>query len=325
LSAALARNGSWAGDRVEMAELTKSTRKDVLPILELEGLEHHLGDAEKPAYVVFVRQRLTIMPGDFVALLGPSGCGKTTLLTIMGLLRRPTSPESLARFSIGVKQDGESLKLDLRDAWCHNRQRLIEQTRRRYIGFALQSGELLPALTVCENISVPLRVNGTSPGKTQQRVDELVDAFQLRPPRVSSAKAENRTRKRAKDEDNDLSHKRVNKLSGGEYQRVSLARAIAHRPRLVFVDEPTASLNREMARDALQQFRQLQADAPDPGATIMITHDETLAADFANVTIRMAPIRNQAAGEVVEIIRDDPADPPVKNESSQAGATPGQS
>ena len=156
-------------------------------------------------------------------------------------------------------------------------------------------------MTVRENVAVPLKVNGVGATDCQDRVDELIDAFQLRRSMEPGAGEES-------DESYDLSLARVNKLSGGEYQRVSLARAMAHRPRLVFVDEPTASLNREMARGALQQFRSLQQDASAPGATIMITHDEVLASDFANVTIRMAPIRNQAAGEVVEVIRHGSTD-----------------
>jgi ABC-type lipoprotein export system ATPase subunit len=286
---------------VEQVNVTTRQEVDIaaVPILELEGLEHHLRDEERPEeYVVHVRERITIMPGDFVALLGPSGCGKTTLLTVLGLLRRPTDPEGLGCFSIGVKEDGQVQTLDLKEAWCRNRQHVIERARRQHMGFALQSGELLPALTVRENVAVPLQVNGVGAAECRERVDSLIDAFQLR-------RSIERVATEDSDETYDLSQARVNKLSGGEYQRVSLARAIAHRPRLVFVDEPTASLNREMARGALQQFRSLQQDAADPGATIMITHDEVLASDFANVTIRMAAIRNQPAGEVVEIIRHD--------------------
>jgi len=291
-----------------MVDERASCQQDVVPILELEGLEQHLQDDERPdTFVVYVRQRITIMSGDFVALLGPSGCGKTTLLTVLGLLRRPTKPDSLGRFSIWVDVNGERQELDLKDAWHRNRQRVIETSRRKHMGFALQSGELLPALTVRENVAVPLQINGITGAACRQRVDELVDAFRLK----QTGASESSTSVGGENADADvydLSLARVNKLSGGEYQRVSLSRAIAHRPRLVFVDEPTASLNREMARGALQQFRQLQQSAADPGATIMITHDEKLAEEFANVTIRMAPIPNQAAGEVVEVIRHDVTD-----------------
>ncbi len=103
-----------------------------------------------------------------------------------------------------------------------------------------------------------------------------------------------------------MGNARVNKLSGGEYQRVSLARAIAHHPRLIFVDEPTAALNREMARGALETLRELLNHATRPSATVMITHDEELAHEFANVTIRMAPVRNRPAGRVEEVIYHTP-------------------
>ena len=204
---------------------TEQGGRNLLPILELDGLEHHLRDEERPEeYVVYVRQRITIMPGDFVALLGPSGCGKTTLLTILGLLRRPTDPESLDCFSIGVTENGRPKSLDLKEAWCRNRQQLIERARRQHMGFALQTGELLPALTVRENIAVPLRVNGVTATDCRTRVDELIGAFQLRRSVDSPENVSHRTEGRR--DEYDLSMARINKLSGGEYQRVSLARAM---------------------------------------------------------------------------------------------------
>jgi ABC-type lipoprotein export system ATPase subunit len=132
-------------------------------------------------------------------------------------------------------------------------------------------------------------LNGYTVADRKRRVSYLVEAFGLR-------------RKTGTDH-YDLSRKRVNKLSGGEYQRVSLARAIAHRPSIVFVDEPTAALNREMARGALEQFRLLEASGSGGAATIMITHDEELADEFANVIVRMAPIVGRPAGRITGIIR----------------------
>ena len=107
--------------------------------------------------------------------------------------------------------------------------------------------------------------------------------------------------------DTRVAASRINKLSGGEYQRVALARAIAHRPTLVFVDEPTAALNRELARGALEQLRKLQREDGQHGAVVMITHDEDLADEFADMIIRMAPCKDRPAGEVVEIIHKPPA------------------
>jgi ABC-type lipoprotein export system ATPase subunit len=259
-------------------------------VLEINGLEHHLRDpARGEEFVVRVRRPLTIRRGNFVALLGPSGCGKTTLLTLLGLLRSPSHPERLERFRMRTGPPGQAVVHDLRATWMARRGRAVEELRRRHVGFSLQSGELLPALTVRENIEVPLRLNGFGRERCLQRVDELLQLFQLRAAEGSR-----------------LEHSRVNRLSGGEYQRVCLARAVAHRPSLLFVDEPTASLNRELAWAALDQLRVLQASGHSQGATVMITHDEELARGFADVIVRMAPVRGEAAGEVVSVTANAP-------------------
>jgi ABC-type lipoprotein export system ATPase subunit len=271
------------------------------PVLEIEGLIQRLTDAERPEqFVVRVDRCLTIMPGDFVALLGPSGCGKTTLLTVLGLLRAPSDPRTLSRFSLWVQHEQTLERMDLKEAWQHGRQRRIEHVRRKHIGFALQSGELLPALTVRENIEAPLHLNGWSVSTRRERANHLIDCFRLR--RNTSARADSQGKRDASGV-YDLAAARVNKLSGGEYQRVSLARAMAHRPQLVFVDEPTAALNRELARGALEQFRDMLQREQRHAATVMITHDEELATDFANVVIRMEPARDEAGGRVVAVER----------------------
>jgi len=280
------------------------------PLLEIEGLEQRLTDKNRAEeFVVHVSRNVTICEGDFVALLGPSGCGKTTLLTVLGLLRRPTKLDQLSRFAVWVDRKGERTEMDLKQAWLRRKERKIEKIRRRHMGFALQTGELLPALTVRENIAVPLRLNGVRKSTCWERVDDLMDTFGFRSEEDSN---DNPTEDKAGRD--DLAFARIDKLSGGEYQRVALARAIAHRPRLVFVDEPTASLNRELARGALQQFQQLQQQRAGHGATVMITHDEKLAEEFANVIIRMAPMKDRAAGEVVDVTRVEAQEGPGQSE-----------
>lgn len=267
------------------------TESDI--VLELDGLVQRLHDAQSGAeFVVEVDRPLQVRQGDFVAILGPSGCGKTTLLTVLGLLRQPSSPHEIGVFRIRSSRatdNSDCSYVDLKEAWCRRRHSLIEHIRRSHIGFALQSGELLPSLTVAENIAAPMHLNGVTRDETRRRVRDLVDAFGLR--------------RQTGVDHYDLSRKRVNKLSGGEYQRVSLARAIAHQPSIVFVDEPTAALNREMARGALEQFRLLEASGSGGAATIMITHDEELANEFANLIVRMAPVVGRPAGRITDIIR----------------------
>lgn len=276
----------------------------MVPVLELEGLEHRLRDPERDdEFVVTVDQCLAIYPGTFAAILGPSGCGKTTLLTILGLLRRPCDPKGIGCFKVSAEgRGGESVVHDVKELWRRNRQSQIERLRRRHIGFALQSGELLSSLTVRENIALPLRLNGIMGRSCRQRVDALLTAFGLDGNEVIDVPAATQEQGDATPHSGgQLSRARINKLSGGEYQRVVIARAIAHRPRIAFVDEPTSSLNRELARTALTQLKRSQSESGSDGAVVMITHDEQLADEFADLIIRMAPEKGRAAGRVVEI------------------------
>jgi len=277
------------------------------PVLAVEKLQQRLRDAKTgEQFTVTLDERLEIQPGTFAAILGPSGCGKTTLLSVLGLLRRPSDPQSVGCFEIsGQDAKGKVIAHDLKELWQRNRQHRIERLRRQHIGFALQSGELLSSLTVRENIALPLQLNCLGRREVRDRVDELLAAFGLN---ASGHISEGALYSTSDDNESDvpvdgcrLSNARVNKLSGGEFQRVVLARAIAHRPRIVFVDEPTSSLNRELARTSLSQLKHSQTESDDPGAVVMITHDEQLASEFADMIIRMAPEPRRAAGRVVEI------------------------
>jgi ABC-type lipoprotein export system ATPase subunit len=274
--------------------------------LEIDGLRQRLYDRSRAEeFTVYVEQPITLCSGDFVALLGPSGCGKTTLLTVLGLLRAPTDPAAMKSFTLWTPNPAGGFEpIDLRAAWMKGRRRLIENIRRRHVGFALQSGELVSSLTVAENIGAPLFLNGYSASARKQRVDQLIDAFGLRRRLENPAAGRN--------EFTSLASSRINRLSGGEYQRVALARSIAHRPIINFVDEPTSALNRELARGALRVLGDVQRSQEGPrGVTVMITHDEILAEEFCNVLIRMAPRSNSPAGEVVEVVRRDALVQPI--------------
>jgi putative ABC transport system ATP-binding protein len=282
--------------------------------LEIEGLRQRLYDpARREQFVVYVERNVTLLSGDFVSLLGPSGCGKTTLLSILGLLRSPTNPVALGCFKIWApcSSGSRTEQFDIRQAWIENNRGAIEAVRRRHIGFALQSGELISSLTVHENIAVPLRLNGISRPETTSRVHSLLDAFQLRRQLESTSIAIGdvdgvKDNSVSSERFTSLAHATINRLSGGEYQRVALARAIAHRPTIVFVDEPTSALNRELARKSLELLKHLQSARHDDctaGVTVMITHDEHFAEEFSNVIIRMAPRKNEPAGEVMEVAR----------------------
>jgi ABC-type lipoprotein export system ATPase subunit len=270
-------------------------------VFELSNLVHRLENrATGEHFTIHVEKDVRLKSKDFVGLLGPSGCGKTTLLTLLGLLRSPSDMAQLGEFRIHVPGDSgeERTSIDLKEAWTRRRYRLIERIRRQHIGFALQSGELINSLTVDENVRTPLRLNAWSNSKADERVNELLDSFSLFRGASSSDASESLTERQT------LARARINRLSGGEYQRVALARSIAHRPSVVFVDEPTSALNRELAFDALNTLKSNQLSQKMAGVTFMITHDERLAEEFCNVVIRMAPCQGRPAGEVVEVIRN---------------------
>ena len=285
-------------------------------VFRIEGLKQQLVDPEKNEhFTVYVERKLEFMSGDFIGLLGPSGCGKTTLLTVLGLLRAPSNNDEMEHFDLFVPSEtGQYESIDLQAAWKRRNRKLIEKLRRQHMGFALQSGELISSLTVRENIGFPLRLNHWSETRVHKRVDELLEQFALSrvkkddsdaatteiAPGSTGAQDGNQGEETPK---NQLAGSRINRLSGGEYQRVSLARSISHFPSVVFVDEPTSALNRELANGALTAMHDLQQQVAHPGITFMITHDEYLADKFCNVVVRMAPRHGESAGEVVEVIR----------------------
>lgn len=250
---------------------------DFHPILRLTGLEQVLYDpVSRDRFIVTVDGELVIPRRSFVALLGPSGCGKTTLLTVLGLLRGATNGSRLKSFEAWFHDSAEPF--DLADVWRRNRSSLATRLRRQRMGFCLQSGELLSSLTVFENIASPLRLNGAGSARIRHRVQELLNVFGLR----------------------GLEGRRLARLSGGQYQRVALARAVVHSPDILFVDEPTASLNRDMAREALHELRKATFEPRTPSTVVMITHDDRLADEFCDRIIRMEPVPGQPAGRVVQ-------------------------
>ncbi|MEM7473779.1 MAG: ATP-binding cassette domain-containing protein [Planctomycetota bacterium] len=286
-------------------------------VLEIEGLVHRITspeDSTKELFRVTVDQLVQVRSGSFTALLGDSGCGKTTLLSILGLLRRPSDPSAISRFRLScVGTAGEPATTDVAELWKADRQFEIEDLRRKHIGFALQSGDLLASLNVQENIGLPLRLNGYHNPAYSERVQELLTFFELD---NEDEGEEERTieKKTAKTSVTSVERKvgipialrRVNKLSGGQFQRVVLARAIAHRPRIAFVDEPTSALNKTLARRALGHLSETLRQAEHPGAVVMITHDQALADEFADMVVRMEP-DGKYSGKVCEVdVRSEP-------------------
>ena len=184
--------------------------------------------------VVAVREAsFTAQPGEMVAIMGPSGSGKTTLLSMLGCILRPT------RGSIAVcgrRVDG----LDERD---------LPGIRRRFMGFVFQSFNLFAALTAAENVQMMLKLKGFEPAAGRRRALELLGAVGLA----------------------ERAHALPRDLSGGEKQRVSIARAIAGDPPLILADEPTASLDWKNGEQVITLLRDI---AKSGGRTVIIvTHD----------------------------------------------------
>ena len=186
---------------------------------------------------------LSIAPGEIVALLGPSGSGKSTLLQAVGLLEGGFG----GKIEI-AGTDATTLPSDARTA-----------LRRDRIGFVYQFHHLLPDFNALENVVLPQLIAGTEQTAAAQRASELLSALGL---------AER------------LDH-RPSQLSGGEQQRVAVARALANKPALVLADEPTGNLDEATANKVLAQFLELVRG--QGSAAVVATHNERLAARMDRV------------------------------------------
>jgi len=204
--------------------------------LRVEGLSRTFTQADR-SIAVLRGVDLTLAPGEIVALVGPSGSGKSTLLQAVGLLE--------GGFSGSIRIAGEEAS-QLDD---NGRTRL----RREAIGFVYQFHHLLPDFTAEENVVLPQLIRGQEPKPALERAQGLLDALGL---------AERRDH-------------RPSQLSGGEQQRVAVARALANRPALVLADEPTGNLDEATADRVLDQFLRLVRG--EGAAALVATHNERLA------------------------------------------------
>jgi lipoprotein-releasing system ATP-binding protein len=186
---------------------------------------------------------LTVGEGELVALLGPSGSGKSTLLQAVGLLE--------GGFSGSIKLDGEEVSASSVDRQT--------EIRRQKLGFVYQFHHLLPDFDALENVVLPQLIADASPEGATQRATHLLTQLGL----------------------SERLHHRPSKLSGGEQQRVAVARALANRPKLVLADEPTGNLDEHTADIVLGEFMALVRG--EGSAAIVATHNERLAAKMDRV------------------------------------------
>ena len=213
---------------VEAQDLCKRYRRGATEVTALDGLD------------------LTLEAGAFVAVVGPSGCGKSTLLHLCGAMDRPTAGD--------VRLDGRSLaSLDDDE---------LTLLRRQRIGFVFQFFNLLPTLTVAENIALPLLLAGRDSAASAARAGEWAERVGI---------------------SHRLDHA-PSQLSGGEAQRAAIARAVVHEPALLIADEPTGNLDSENGARILELLQEVNHRSG--AALLLATHDAAVAA-AADRTVEM--------------------------------------
>ena len=208
----------------------------------------HITDIRKSFGQLEVLKGITldISEGEVVSIVGPSGAGKTTLLQIIGTLEKPDAGRVVIAGT------------DVSDLSEHK----LSTFRNRNIGFVFQFHQLLPEFTALENILIPAYIAGTPTGKAKQRASELLDFMGLK----------------------DRASHKPNELSGGEKQRVAVARALMNKPAVILADEPSGSLDTQNKQELHQLFFDLRNQL---GQTfVIVTHDEQLAAT-TDRTIKM--------------------------------------
>jgi len=222
-----------------MASATLPTAAPAVALRDVRKV-HGKGDG---AVVALDGVSIALPTGSFTAVMGPSGSGKSTFLNVAAGLDRPDSG-TVALGGTDLAKLGE---------------RRLTLLRRERIGFVFQAFNLLPSLTVAQNIGMPLRLAGRRPRRSTVR--EAAARVGL---------------------ENRLRH-RPSELSGGQQQRVAIARALVTRPEVVFADEPTGALDTRTGRDVLALLRAVVDD--DGHTVVMVTHDPVAAAHADHVIL----------------------------------------
>jgi putative ABC transport system ATP-binding protein len=231
-------------------------------VVDARCVEKSFGDGSSRIHVL-KKVDFQARTGEIMMLVGPSGCGKTTLLSaIAGTMRVDSGEIDVFGNHLG-KMSAAALT----------------RFRAKTIGFIFQQFNLIPTLSVAENVGIPLLIQGVSHGKSIKRSRAILDLVGLG----------NRWKERP------------NKLSGGEQQRVAIARALVHEPPLVICDEPTAALDAHNGEIVLDLFREVARS--EGRAVIIVTHDNRIYS-YADRITRMDD------GEIIEVHAQDPTEQP---------------
>lgn len=203
---------------IKLEDLKKNYKMGSVDICALKGID------------------MEILEGEFVSIMGPSGCGKSTLLNVLGCLDKPTEGKYyLNGCDISLLDDDT-----LSDMRCN------------YLGFVFQSYNLIPQLSVVENIEIPLYYQGVSPNESRKKAIEMASRVGL---------------------EERLYHKPT-ELSGGQQQRVGIGRALVNNPLVILADEPTGNLDSKSGKEIMDIFIELHTQGK---TIIMVTHDENIA------------------------------------------------
>ena len=205
-------------------------------VAQIQNVQKVYQKGNAPPVFALRRVNMTIPRGQYVAIMGPSGSGKSTLMNILGCLDRPTE----GRYLLAGKDVAQMNDTELSKA------------RGEHIGFVFQAFNLIPQLTVEDNVSVPLFYQGVKKAESRRRAIESLQRVGL---------------------GDRLGH-RPSELSGGQQQRVAIARALVTRPSILMADAPTGNLDSATGTAILKLFDELH----DHGLTIiMVTHDDSVA------------------------------------------------
>lgn len=213
-------------------------------VIAVEKISKTYGSGESAVNAI-KEATFEIFSGETVALLGPSGSGKTTLITMIGCITEPSGG-----------------KLTLNGNLMYDYQWKISDTRkvrRESIGFIFQSHNLIPFLNVRENVTLVPQMNGMSTKEANNRAQELLDYLGV----------------------GDKEDKFPSQLSGGQSQRVAIARSLANNPKIILADEPTAALDSERALSVMELLRKLAHE--QEVAIVVVTHDERMLPLFDRI------------------------------------------
>ena len=213
-------------------------------IIELKSISKRYGIGDTESYALH-NFDLTVKRGEFIMVMGPSGCGKTTLLNIIGLLDKATIGE--------YKLAGKSVE--------RISARKKAQFRAKEIGFIFQSFNLIPNLTVIDNVTMPLIYGGVHKTRRLKMADKILERFQLR----------------------EREYYFPSQLSGGQQQRVAIARSLISNPSIILADEPTGNLDSRSSHIIMEELKDIHSLG---NTIIMVTHNPALTT-YATRVINM--------------------------------------